>query len=174
MSDRHPQSAQWLMARTHMHSAERHFGNAWKIHASPAPGGSETTKDYAFMHAAMCGHTSMESSLLAVFKTLGEPIAKDSDGWHRAVVVQAGSELLGRPPIIPPHLLEAMDETRRARNLAARGYDGFDIDKASDTAKAAKLLSECLMTALNDFIETVDPPSDKQPSSPKPRIGLTR
>ena len=78
MSDRHPQSAQWLMARTHMRSAERHFGNAWKIHASPAPGGSETTKDYA------------------------------------------------------------------------------------------------LMTALNDFIETVDPPSDKQPSSPKPRIGLTR
>ena len=153
-------SPRWALVKRDFESAAKHFGMAHAIHYDKAHGAvmGGYVQASAFMHAVQSGHTSLKSGLQRIFKTIGEPAPHDVDSWHEATVSQAFESVEGRPPTLPPELFEAVDETRRARNLAVRGYDAFDMGKAEATAEAAGRLAQALPSALLEFVARIDPP----------------
>ena len=153
-------SAKWVLVERDFESAAKHFAMASLIHEGGVPV-QGNHQDYvtagAFMHAVQSGHTSLENGLLRIFKTIGEAAPHDVGDLHDAVVRQAFEPVEGRGPILPTHLREVVDETRRARSLAMHAYERFTIDRADATAKAAHELSEALPDVLQAFIEQIDP-----------------
>jgi len=153
--------SRWLLVKRDFDSAAKHFAMARRLHDERLP--DLDIGDYvvgnAFMHAVQSGHTSLESGLLKIFKIIGEASPKESaDNWHEAAVFQACEAVDGRPPIIPADLQGAVDETRRARNVSVRGYDGFDLSRTGATAEAAECLAKALPGVLEGFVQAIDPP----------------
>ena len=152
----------WILVERDFRSAARHFQMAAAIHGGEAgePGEGRMGTYVlagAFMHAVQSGHTSLEAGLLRIFKTLGESPPLDVDNWHEATVDQAFTDVPGRGTVLPPELFADVAETRRARNLAAKGYDRFDMGAARATAMASGRLALALPDALSKFIRRIDP-----------------
>ena len=149
-------SPKWSLVERDFLSAARHFRKADEIY-----NGDEHVDEYfracAFMHAIQSGHTSLEAGFIRIFKALGEPLQHDVDNWHEAVVDQAFSDVSGRGTILPAEMFADVCETRKARNLAVRGYDSFDMGLARRTAGVAGRLSLALPGELQKFIRRIDP-----------------
>lgn len=112
----------------------------------------------AFMHAVQSGHTTLEGLLLRILDVLKEE-RPTGDKWHRDLIRRVCRDIAGsqaRPPILSEFLCEAIDETRRFRNLAVHNYDGFRADKASATVAAASLIAELLVAEITSFKEVAD------------------
>ena len=155
-------SPKWVLVERDFRFAARHFQMAAAIHGGEAgePGEGRMGTYVlagAFMHAVQSGHTSLEAGLLRIFKTLGESPPLDVDNWHEATVDQAFTDVPGRGTVLPPELFADVAETRRARNLAVRGYDTFAMGKSEATARAAGRLAKALPDALQRFIRRIDP-----------------
>ena len=152
-------SPKWVFVNRDFQSASRHFQMAEAIHngeASDYPMG-DYVQASAFMHAVQSGHASLEAGFRRIFKLIGEPAPHDVDNWHEATVGQAFADIDGRGSILPPEMFADVDETRKARNLAVRGYDAFDMGGAEATARAAGRLAKALPDALRRFIRRIDP-----------------
>ena len=152
-------SPKWVLVKRDFQSASHHFHMAEEIHND---GPSDERKGAyvqagAFMHAVQSGHTSLEAGFSRIFKLIGEPAPHDVDDWHAATVDQAFADVDGRGAIFPSEMFADVAETRRARNLAVRGYDTFDMGKSEATARAAGRLAKALPDALQRFIRRIDP-----------------
>jgi hypothetical protein len=142
-------------------SATEHFRAAVALYEAGGfeqPGLDGYRAAMAFMHAVQSAHTSLEGGLLRILDILQEqrPIG---DQWHGDLVRRACREIAGenaRPPILSPALCEAIDETRKFRNLAVRNYERFQIAKALPTVTAARLIAEDLMGEIARFRKAVD------------------
>ena len=152
--------SRWALVHIDFESAAKHFRMASAIYDERELGAvfDGYVRANAFMHAIQAGHTSLESGLLRIFKTLGEPAPHDIDDGHDAIVRQAFEPVEGRPSILPPELFRDVNRTRRARNLAAKDYDNFDMDRAAGTAEAADKLAAALPSAIQAFVKRIDPP----------------
>lgn len=112
----------------------------------------------AFMHAVQSGHTSLEGLLLRILDILKEE-RPSGDRWHRDLIRRACRKLTGsaaRPAILSEPLYEAIDETRRFRNLAVRNYDRFRIEKAAATVSAARVIADGLANEITLFMKAID------------------
>ena len=112
----------------------------------------------AFMHAVQSGHTSLEALLLRILDLLNEE-RPTGDRWHRDLILRACRAMTGsngRPSIFSQELCAALDETRRFRNLAVRGYERFRIADAEATVAAARLIAERLVEETIRFKGVVD------------------
>ena len=152
-------SAKWVLVEDDFRDAAHHFQMAEIIHNGEA--GDNPIADYiqanAFMHAVQSGHTSLETGLKRILKIIEEPVPHDVGNWHEALVDQAFADVDGRGTILPPEIFADVDETRRARNLAFRGYGRFVKGRAETTAEAAGRLAKTLPDALERFIRRIDP-----------------
>jgi hypothetical protein len=108
------------------------------------------------MHAIMAGHTSLENALLRILDLLGEA-RPSGDSWHADLIGRSGQAIAARPPILPPELAAAADETRKFRNRAVRSYDTFEPLRAGPSIDAADLLATALAGAIAQFRSVIDP-----------------
>ena len=147
-------SPKWVLVKRDFQSASHHFRMAAAIHNGEASDGrvGAYVQASAFMHAVQSGHTSLEAGFKRIFMVIGEPAPHDVGKWHEATVDQAFVDVDGRGTILPSEMFADVAETRRARNLAVRGYDAFDMGRAEATAGAAGRLAKALPDALRRFI----------------------
>ena len=113
-----------------------------------------------FMHAMQSAHTSLEGALLRVFDVLGEDRPR-GEQWHRDLIERACHPVAGpqaRPALLSERLCKAIDETRRFRNLAVRGYGRFDAVRAAPAVDAARIIAESFVAELADFRNRIDGP----------------
>jgi len=55
------------------------------------------------------------------------------------------------------NLVDAADESRQFRNIAARAYDNLNANKAGAAVAAARSLLEALPVAIARFRQAIDP-----------------
>jgi hypothetical protein len=108
------------------------------------------------MHAIMSGHTSLENVLLRILDLLQEA-RPSGESWHADLIGRAGRAVAARPPILPPELAAAADETRKFRDRAMRSYDTFEPVRAGPAIAAAELLAVALPQAIAQFRGVIDP-----------------
>jgi hypothetical protein len=153
--------ARWLDIQEAAATAKSHLGQAVDLYR--AGGFSGNTLDayrarMAFMHAVQSGHTSLEGVLLRILDVLGEA-RPTGEHWHQDLIKRACRSIEGanaRPPILSRELCEAIDETRRFRNLAIRGYDSFDVAKAQQTVAAVQIVVARFVDELVLFRNAID------------------
>jgi hypothetical protein len=112
----------------------------------------------AFMHAMQAGHTSVEGALLRILDLIGEE-RPTGEHWHQDLITRVCRAVEGpnaRPPILSGNACAAIDETRRFRNLAIRGYDSFDAEKARRTVAAARTIVDRLTDEIATFRTAID------------------
>jgi hypothetical protein len=91
--------------------------------------------------------------------TYWEKGGQPGENWHRVLIERLCNPLDGhnaRPAILSMEVCRAMDETRRFRNLAARGYDSFDPNKAMPTITAARVIIDRLLVEIEEFRSLID------------------
>lgn len=153
--------ARWEDVRRAARSAIRHFSGAIDLFESEdfeGTGRNSYRAAMAFMHAMQSAHTSLEASLLRLLDVLGEA-RPAGEYWHQVLIERLCNPLDGhnaRPAILSLELCKAMDETRRFRNLAARGYDSFDPIKAMPTVTAARVIIDRVLHELDEFRSIID------------------
>lgn len=146
--------ARWIEVEGDFAAAARHYERGVALHDAGGfdePGLGGYRAEMAFMHAMQAAHTSLENGLLRILEMLGEerPVGAT---WHADLIRRVARLLPGeRPPILPEDLARAADETRRFRNMAARGYESFDAKRAGPSVDAARLLAGRLPAALATF-----------------------
>ncbi len=151
--------ARWIEVESDLDGAARHFERAAALFDAGGfdrPGLDGYRAEMAFMHAVQAAHTSLENGLLRILEMLGEerPVGAI---WHADLIRRAARDLPGlRPAILSAPLAAAADETRRFRNVAARGYDSFDPARAGATVRAATVLAQGLGEALRLFRAAMD------------------
>jgi ribonuclease HepT-like protein len=151
--------ARWIEVESDVDGAVRHFERAVALFEAGGfdqPGLAGYRAAMAFMHAMQAAHTSLENGLLRILQMLGEepPIGAY---WHADLIRRVARDLPGlRPMILPVSLAEAADETRRFRNIAARGYDSFDQTRAGPAVRAATVLAAGLGEALRVFRDAMN------------------
>ena len=151
--------ARWIEVESDLDGAARHFERAAALFEAGGfhqPGLEGYRAAMAFMHAMQAAHTSLENGLLRILEMLGEerPIGSY---WHADLIRRVARDLPGlRPKILTPAMADAADETRRFRNMAARGYDSFDHTRADPAVRAATILAAGLGEAVRAFRAAMD------------------
>ena len=160
--------ARWLDVELEIADAISHFDKAVRLHAM---GGFEAAgilgyqASMAFMHAMQSGHTSLEGALLRVLAILGES-RPTGERWHEDLIRRAANPLpgeLARPAILPRRIVADVEETRRFRNKATRGYNSFDPSRAGPAIEAAGRLAANLAGAIAEFRRALDAPDEAAP-----------
>ncbi len=153
--------ARWEDVRRAARSANRHFSGAIDLFENEdfkGAGRNSYRAAMAFMHAIQSGHRLLEASLLRLLDVLGEaPPA--GEHWHQVLIERLCNPLDGpnaRPAILSSELCMAIDETRRFRNLASRGYDSFDPGKAMPTVTAARVIIDRFLDEIDEFRNLLD------------------
>jgi hypothetical protein len=77
--------------------------------------------------------------------------------WHADLIARAGRGTADRPPILPPHLIQAADRTRKFRHFVAHAYDTFDPDDADPAVRAAEKLAAGFASAITAYQQAIDP-----------------
>jgi hypothetical protein len=147
--------ARWLDVQDDVASAIRHFGNAIAIHAEGLSG-DVNLQAYkgrmAFMQAMQAGYSSLETALERIFEIIGEQRPTTGRDYHAQLIRRAAREIPGeRPAIIEGDLVAALDEARRFRHVARRGYDDFEPPRAAPSVTAAKIIVERIGDAVAAF-----------------------
>jgi hypothetical protein len=154
--------ARWFDVEAEVADAVDHFTKAVELYEL---GGFEdlSLRGYqasmALMHAMQSGHTSLEGALVRIL-TILEEAPPSGERWHEDLVRRAGASLSGelaRPAILPPEVVRDVEETRRFRNKAARGYNSFDPARARPALEAASRLAFSLQPAISRFRASIDP-----------------
>ena len=155
--------ARWLDVDLEIADAVSHFDKAVRLHAMggfDAEGLMGYQASMALMHAMQSGHTSLEGALLRILAILGEG-RPTGERWHEDLVRRAGTPLSGalaRPAILPAPVVADVEETRRFRHKAARGYNSFDPSRAMPAIEAARRLAGSLAPAVAAFRLVIDGP----------------
>jgi hypothetical protein len=79
--------------------------------------------------------------------------------WHRDLIWRFCRPIGGaqaRPAILSAALCAAIDETRQFRNVAMRGYEGFNAQKALPAIAAARVVSAELVQEIEKFRDVID------------------
>ena len=151
----------WQDIRRAAESATRHFRGALDLFDNEnfeGAGRESYRAGMAFMHAIQSGHTSLEASLLRILDLLNEH-RPTGESWHQDLITRVCSAIEGeqaRPAILSEELCRAIDETRRFRNVAARGYDSFDAERALPAVEATRLLADRFVTEIEAFKDAID------------------
>ena len=154
------EDARWYDVDAAIADAVEHFGKAVQLFALGEFEGDDL-KSYqaamALMHAMQSGHTSLEGALLRILALLGET-PPSGERWHEDLVRRAAHPLAGalaRPAILPAHVVPDVEETRRFRNKATRGYNSFDPSRATSAIEAAGRLAAALPAAVAEFKQQI-------------------
>jgi hypothetical protein len=153
--------ARWLDIDGAVASATTHLAQAILLYEAGGFEGSGLESyraRMAFMHAMQAGHTSLEGALMRVLDLIGEQ-RPTGEHWHQDLIARVCRAVEGsnaRPPILSRKVCDAIDETRRFRNLAIRGYDSFDVGKARRTVSAAQTILDRLADEIAAFRTAID------------------
>lgn len=150
----------WIEVQNDFNSAAKHFKTAQKIFGRRTPSDDDEQGHFyalAFMHAMQAGHTSLESGMLRVMRLVGE-VPPAGDDWHADVVKRMGAAIDGKRPIfLPANIMNAVDQTRRFRHVAAHTYDDFNWEGARRPVEAAAEIADSIAGILQNFRERLDP-----------------
>ena len=158
-------SPRWLPIESDFESAREHFSNAVRIferggfHAAGLDGFATRM---AFLHSMQIGHTGLETGLLRILSLIGEEHPRDDTAWPEDLLRQVSVPMDGRPAILPAHVAEYAQETRRFRSIAVRTYIRFDPARARDAVGAAQALAQNVLPCLHQFRARIDPPDSPE------------
>jgi hypothetical protein len=76
---------------------------------------------------------------------------------HADLIRRVARPLRNRPAVLTADLVDAADESRQFRNVAARAYDKFNQTKAGPAVAAARRLFDALPAAIARFRQAIDP-----------------
>jgi hypothetical protein len=146
--------ARWLDIEDDLASSTKHFRNAIAIYQEGLAA-DDSLPAYkgrmAFMQAMQAGYTSMETAFERMLEVLGETKPTGSRDYHAQLVRVARAIPDERPAIVEGDLVRAIDEARRFRHVAGRGYDDFEAPRAAPPIDAAKIIVEALEPAIATF-----------------------
>jgi hypothetical protein len=151
----------WQDVDADAESAARYFRLAAELYDAggfEADGLEGFRAQMAFMHAVQSAHTTLEAVLLRILDILGET-RPSGERWHSDLIARACREMTGpnaRPAILSASMCEAVNETRRFRNLAVRNYENFNMEKAKPTVASARWIAQGFLQEINSFRELVD------------------
>lgn len=147
--------ARWLDIEDDLASSTKHFRNAIAIYQEGLAA-DDSLPAYkgrmAFMQAMQAGYTSMETAFERLLEVLGETKPTGSRDYHAQLVRRVARAIPDeRPAIVEGDLVKAIDEARRFRHVARRGYDDFEAPRAAPAIDAAKIIVEGLEPAIAAF-----------------------
>ena len=155
--------ARWFDVEDDLTSAIRHFGLSVQIFREGLPPGDDLPaykSRMALMQSMQSAYTSMERAYERILEILGEEKPTGSD-YHAQLIRRVSRAFPGnRPAIIAGALAEAVDETRRFRHVARKGYDGFRVENAGAAIEAADYVRAHIRAAIETFrasLEAGDP-----------------
>ena len=147
--------ARWLDIDDDLASAVRHFRNAIALHAEGLSADDDLQAykgRMAFVQAMQAGYSSLEQALERILETIGEEHPTSGRDYHAQLIRRVAREIPGeRPPLVKGELASALDEARRFRHVARKGYDDFEAPKASPAIAAAKIIVENIVDAIATF-----------------------
>lgn len=155
--------ARWLDVDDDLASAVNHFSRSIEIFEQDGFSGEDLPAYMArmsLMQAMQSGYTSLEIALERILEILGEEKPTGAN-YHSDLLRRASREIKGdRPAIISGQLAEAIDEARRFRHVARKGYDSFRVEGAASAIKSAIVIRDELRQAIGVFRREIEDSGD--------------
>jgi hypothetical protein len=155
--------ARWLDVEDDLASAIKHFSRSVEIFERNGFAGDDLNaymSRMSLMQAMQSGYTSLETALERILEILGEEKPTGTN-YHADLLRRASREVAGnRPAIISGQLSEAIDEARRFRHVARKGYDSFRVEGAASAIGSAAVIRDRLAGAIKAFRQKVEDRED--------------
>jgi len=158
--------ARWFDVEDDLASAIKHFGLSVRIFKEGVPPGDDLPaykSRMALMQSMQSAYTSMERAYERILEILGEEKPTGSD-YHAQLIKRVSRAFPeSRPAIIEGALAEAVDETRRFRHVARKGYDGFRVENAGAAIAAADYVRAHIREAIEVFRSALEGADRERP-----------
>lgn len=151
--------ARWLDVEDDLASAITHFSRSVEIFERNGFAGEDLQaymSRMSLMQAMQSGYTALETALERILEILGEEKPTGSN-YHADLLRRVSREVAGnRPAILSGQLAEAVDEARRFRHVARKGYDSFRLEGAASAIRSAALIRDGIARAIDVFRREVE------------------